>query len=314
MNVEINKKLLKTYLLDLLAKDKVFKRKVAVLIKEESKEIVTKTYLDQALAKQSKYFDELFKKQSKEFDEKLAEQSRNFSERLAEQSRIFDERLAEQSRNFSEKLAEQSKIFDEKLAEQSRNFSEKLAEQSKIFSERLAEQSRIFDEKLAKQSKDFDEKLKKLSLEFDEKLNKQTAALIKIFDDRIRGLGGRWGEDAEYAFRKGLKEVVEENFNGKVSKWHYSGKVESISPKSKEYEVDVLITDNKTILLEIKGSVYEAQVERFEENASAYEEVEKKKVDRKIIITPFASARAIELAEKYKIEILSPPVNYYLKS
>ena len=114
----------KSEIIEAIYKDAGFGIKLfEALISANGGKTISPTYLDEALAKQSKEFDEklfrLGEKLSKEFDEKLF--------RLGEKlSKEFDEKLAKLSKEFDEKLAKLSKEFDEKLVKLSKEFDEKL--------------------------------------------------------------------------------------------------------------------------------------------------------------------------------------------
>jgi hypothetical protein len=175
----------------------------------------------------------------------------------------------------------------------------------------LAKLSKNFDEKLTTMSKSFDQKLASIAKDFDEKLTKMWQAQKKYVDTTLGRLGSRWGKDTERAFREGLKTVLEKEFGAKITPWRYPKKIPHIDPLRESYEIDVVISDEKIILLEIKTSVYEEQVEVFVKNVMAYEYIEKKKVHRKLLVTPLAVEEAKELADKYGVELISPPLSYY---
>ena len=133
MGIEIEE--LKKKILELVREDEDFAMELnRTILRLYSDKLLTKTYLDEALAEQSKEFDEKLAKQSKEFDEKLIklreELSREFDEKLARQSKDFDEKLIklreELSREFDEKLAKQSKEFDEKFNKWADNIIERI--------------------------------------------------------------------------------------------------------------------------------------------------------------------------------------------
>ena len=129
MGIEIEE--LKKKILELVREDEDFAMELnRTILRLYSDKLLTKTYLDEALAKQSKEFDEKLAKQSKEFDEKLAKQSKEFDEKLIklreELSKDFDEKLAKQSKEFDEKLAKQSKEFDEKFNKWADNIIERM--------------------------------------------------------------------------------------------------------------------------------------------------------------------------------------------
>ncbi len=277
----MNKMITKERIITLLRKDDELRREIVKILIEES-DIVTKTYLDIQLAKLAKEFNEKLTEQSKEFDRKLTEQSREFDRKLE----AMAERLAKE---FNERLAEQSKEFDRKLAEQSKEFDRKLTELGKEFDRKLTEQSR----------------------EFDRKLEKQSRILMRAFEDRILALGGRWGIQNEIALREGMRAILSEEFNAKVKHWHYRKKIPAIHPRRGEYELDIIISDGKVIVIEIKSSVYREQVEAFMDNVRAYEYVKKRKVDRKMIISAYIDPGARKLAKREGIEIKTPPLEYY---
>jgi len=277
---------LKKKILELVREDEDFAMELnRTILRLYSDKLLTKTYLDEALAEQSKEFDEKLAKQSKEFDEKLIklreELSREFDEKLARQSKDFDEKLIklreELSREFDEKLAKQSKDFDEKLI--------KLRE----------ELSREFDEKLAKQSK-----------EFDEKFNKWADNIIERITNKINAIGGRWGIDAENAVRKFAEKIVSD-WGGNVKKWNKKVEIK-LGDKviHKEYEIDIVVKDGKELLIEVKASFNKDSMERFVEACELYESTEGKgkKIER-IVISFFIYEEAKEIAKKNKVTIIT---------
>jgi hypothetical protein len=56
--------------------------------------------------------------------------------------------------------------------------------------------------------------------------------------------------------------------------------------------------------VEIKSSVSEGDVITFERKVRLYEKKSNIKIDKKIILTPFASSKAIEIAKSLDIEIV----------
>ncbi|MFZ8846925.1 MAG: DUF3782 domain-containing protein [Candidatus Hydrothermia bacterium] len=88
---------------------------------------------------------------------------------------------------------------------------------------------------------------------------------------KIEGLGARWGLMAEETFRAGLKTIIEDL--GYV--------VENV----------VFFDD-------------EGDVSTFERKVKLYERKFNIKIDKKIILTPFANSKAIEIAKSLDIEIV----------
>ena len=56
--------------------------------------------------------------------------------------------------------------------------------------------------------------------------------------------------------------------------------------------------------VEIKSSVSEGDVSAFERKVKLYEKKFNIKIDKKIILTPFANSKAIEIAKSLGIEIV----------
>jgi len=219
----------------------------------------------------------------------------------------LDVELAKSARTFDKKLNGSVKAFDKKLDVQSRAFYKRLDKSGKAFDRRLEEQSIAFTNKLDESVIAFKKEMNDSVIAFERKLQVQG----KAFDDRLMGLGGRWGKDTELALREGMKTILEKDFNAKVEHWYHKGKIVQVHPRKEEYELDLIISDGKLILIKIKGSTYPAQIERFEDNVKAYEFINKAEATRKLVITPYVDPEARKLAEKLNIEVTSPPLEYY---
>ena len=107
MGIEIEE--LKKKILELVREDEDFAMELnRTILRLYSDKLLTKTYLDEALAEQSKEFDEklikLREELSKDFDEKLAKQSKEFDEKLAKQSKEFDEKFNKWADNIIERI------------------------------------------------------------------------------------------------------------------------------------------------------------------------------------------------------------------
>ncbi len=235
---------LKEKILTLLTEDENFAFEIYRLVIEKyGKQLLTKTYLDEALEKQTQQLFKALEKQSEEFDKKL-----------------------------------------QKLSEDLKN---------------------EFYQALQKQSEEFDKKLQKQSEEFDKKLQKQSEDLKKFIDARVGILGERWGINAEITIHNFAEEIIK-NWGGTVKKWKkkVEYKVANITIK-KSYEIDIVISDGKEILVEVKSSCDKNDVEKFLEAIAMYEEETGKKASDKVIVTFFAREDAKLLAEDYGIKIIN---------
>lgn len=241
---------LKEKILELLETDKDFAFELyRLILKRYGDELVTKTYLDEALAKLS------------------ADLRNEFYLALEKQTEEFNKRLEKLSKEFYEALKSQR---DEIMREMDRKISDAT-------------------DKIMKQ--------------VDEKLEKTTEKLI----NKIDAIGGRWGISSEIAIRNFAQSLVKE-WGGTVKKW--SKKIASTGPKgvkvSKNYEIDIVITDSKELLVEVKSSCNLEAVEKFWEACEYYLATEKvnREVD-KIIVSFFAYEDAIKFAKQKGIRIIT---------
>ena len=122
-------------------------------------------------------------------------------------------------------------------------------------------------------------------------------------DIKISALGARWGLLSENAFREGLRFVVERFFGGSVRRWTYYDSEGVVYGEPSEIDVDVLVKDNKHILIEIKASVDKSDIAELYRKGLLYEKVVGVK-PRLVIVSPFVRSRAYKLASKLEVEII----------
>ena len=178
------------------------------------------------------------------------------------------------------------------------------------------------DEALAKQSRNFDAKLEELAREFDAKLLAQSldlkqyveaqaqdikTSLKQYFDAKLGKIGSRWGVDAEYAIREFFTKMAA-NWGGTVEKWRR--KVRLTGPEGyvyqKTYEIDMVISNGKRFLVEVKAHSDVEDLERFLENVRFYEYSEgKDHAVKKILLTFSVDDRVVELAANAGIEVIN---------
>ena len=120
---------------------------------------------------------------------------------------------------------------------------------------------------------------------------------------KIEGLGARWGLMAEETFRAGLKTIIED-LGYAVENVVFFDDEGYVLLKPSRIEIDIIIKDGRKIAVEIKSSVSEGDVSAFERKVKLYEKKFNIKIDKKIILTPFASSKAIEIAKSLGIEIV----------
>ncbi|MCS7298904.1 MAG: DUF3782 domain-containing protein [Spirochaetia bacterium] len=205
----------------------------------------------------------------------------------------LDEALAKLSANLGNEfylaLEKQIEEFDNKMLLLKKDFYEALKNQKE-------EIIREMDEKI-------EDATDRIMRQVDEKMDKTTEKLI----NRIDAIGERRGISSETAMRNFAESLVKE-WGGTVKKWNkevtYTGpggvKV------SKIYEMDIVITDGKEILVEVKSSCNIEAVEKFWEACEYYLATEKvrKGIDR-IVVSFFAYEDVISFAKQEGIRIIT---------
>jgi len=157
-----------------------------------------------------------------------------------------------------------------------------------------------------------DEVIKRLD-RHEERLVKLERELVKLRRDMNRGfelvyrhisaLGARWGLMAEEAFRESLRGILGRELGLKVERWKAFDEKGLVFGYPSEVEIDVAITDGKTILVEVSSHVKPSDVYMFKRKAELYAEKTGRKPDRLLMVTPFVDDKAIEASIKLGVEI-----------
>ncbi len=125
---------------------------------------------------------------------------------------------------------------------------------------------------------------------------------FKRVDSHLGAIGARWGMESESAFREGLADILAEETDLQVVRYHKMDTQGIVFGRPDQIEIDVAIQDGEHTLIEIKSSTSREEVHTFARKVAFYEEEEKVKVKRKIIISPMLGPGAQELAAELKIE------------
>jgi len=144
------------------------------------------------------------------------------------------------------------------------------------------------------------------------RLDRHEAELVKLREDIIRGfelverhisaLGARWGLMAESAFRESLRGLLEKEFGFRVERWRAYDEAGMVFGYPSEVEVDVTISDEKLILIEVLSHVRASDVLQFRRKAELYEKKTGRSPDRLIIVTPYIDEKALEAAKQLGVE------------
>ena len=125
---------------------------------------------------------------------------------------------------------------------------------------------------------------------------------VDALDNKLNALGARWGLQSENSFRNAMAGILHDiGFTvEKYRKFDAEGKVHG---SACDVEIDVIVFDGMTVLIEIKSSLDHWDVYTFNRIAEFYERQENKKADRKALISPFVTERVESVAAGLGIQI-----------
>lgn len=103
------------------------------------------------------------------------------------------------------------------------------------------------------------------------------------------------------------QSLLEEDFGVKVERYLAVDAEGKVFGRPASVELGLVIYNNKTILVEIKSSVSEADVHAFLNKVAFYEEKEGRKASRLMIISPMVHPEAQKIAEAHQVEVHSYP-------
>jgi len=126
--------------------------------------------------------------------------------------------------------------------------------------------------------------------------------LTRTIDFKIGGLGRKWGVDSERSFRSGLTTILSET-GYEVFNYLVKDTEGFVFGHPSEIEIDVIVTGEKTLVVEIKASVSKSDVFVLMKKGEYYSKITGKKVDGLIMITPFVEDSAREVANQFKVTI-----------
>ncbi len=149
------------------------------------------------------------------------------------------------------------------------------------------------------------EKLAAAQVRTDESLEKLAKAQAQFggnFDFRIGGLGDRWGMVTEGAFRSDTEELLTEaGFS--VERFDRQDTEGMVFGHSERIELDMVVTNGTTILVEIKSSADFSDVHVFKKKSAFYESVSKRPADKLVLVAPYLTKRASDLAARLGVTV-----------
>ncbi|MCS6926652.1 MAG: DUF3782 domain-containing protein [Candidatus Binatia bacterium] len=182
------------------------------------------------------------------------------------------------------------------LAEAQRELAE-AQQRTELRVEELAEAQRRTElrvEELAQAQKELTQAQKRMEDEL--------TLFRRTFTAQIGGLGARWGLQSEEAFRQGMRAVLQEVGYTAERFLDYDAQGE-VFGYPEQIELDVIVTNGKVMVLEIKSSLSKGDVYYFARKAAFYARKTGRQVDRKLIVTPYAETQAKEVGMRVGVEI-----------
>ena len=219
------------------------------------------------------------------------------------------------------RLEEHDRKFNEILERLDRHEAElaKLREDLNALREDMNRGFERYDRELARLREDmnrgferYDRELARLREDMNRGFERYDRELAKLREDMNKGfellrrhitaLGARWGIMAEEAFREGLRGVLEE-LGLRAERWTAFDEEGLVYGHPCQVEVDVAISDEKVVLIELSSHVRASDVAAFSRKAELYARKMGRKPDKLIMVTPYADEKARELAEELGITI-----------
>ncbi len=188
--------------------------------------------------------------------------------------------------------------FDQRMDELGRRIEEQ--------GRRIEEQGRRIEE----QGRRIEEQGRRIE-EQGRRIEEHTRRLGSL-ERTLGAIGARWGMMSEDAFRQGVRALFAEQPDVRVESWRGQDEAGRVFGHPAEIEIDAIVRDGVHVLVEIKSSVSAGDVVMFARKAELYAEKTGQTPRRRLIISPFVDARAIETARRFGIEVHAgstpPPV------
>jgi hypothetical protein len=149
-------------------------------------------------------------------------------------------------------------------------------------------------------------KLREEMVELREDMNKLREDMNAGFERvnrRITALGARWGVDAESTFREAMKGILRDELGLLVERWVVQDAEGSVYGYPSQVEIDVALTDGKTMLVEVSSHVKQADPPIFLRKAQLFEKTTGKKPAKLIFVSPFVDEKAMDACKTLGIQV-----------
>ncbi|PSN90831.1 hypothetical protein B9Q03_05860 [Candidatus Marsarchaeota G2 archaeon OSP_D] len=135
------------------------------------------------------------------------------------------------------------------------------------------------------------------------KLREEMYAGFDLLNRKITALGARWGVDAESAFREAIRGLLGKELGFSVERWVVQDVEGLVYGYPSQVEVDVAVTDSKTVLIEVTSHVRQADPQTFIRKARLFEELTGRKPTSLLFVSPFVDEKAQEACKALGIQV-----------
>ncbi len=124
-----------------------------------------------------------------------------------------------------------------------------------------------------------------------------------LLNRKITALGARWGVDAESAFSEAIRGLLGKEFGFSVERWVVQDVQGVVYGYPSQVEVDVAVTDSKTVLIEVTFHVRQADPQTFTRKAKLFEMITGRKPTSLLFVSPFVDEKAQEACKALGIQV-----------
>ena len=236
----------------------------------------------------------------KRHDEELVKLRRDMIEGFKRHDKEIAELRAEIAR-LRRDIVEGFKRHDKEIAQLRKDMLEGFKRHDKEIAELRAEMAQLRKD-MVEGFKRHDREITELRAEMV-KLRRDMLEGFRLLERHINALGTRWGLMSEEAFREGLRGVVEKELGFKVERWSCYDSEGIVYGYPSQVEVDVVVHDEKILLIEITSHAKVSDIHELRRKAVLYEKTTRRKVDKLMIVTPYADEKALEAAKELNVEV-----------
>lgn len=143
---------------------------------------------------------------------------------------------------------------------------------------------------------------------FRKTVTAEIEGLKKSLNAQIGGLGARWGLQTEGAFREGLRAILQE-VGFVTERFLDIDTTGEVFGAPDQVELDVVVKNDKVIVVEIKSATNQADLYYFTRKADFYARKTGRQIDRRLVVTPYIDPRARDAAARLGVEVCTDPVS-----